>query len=112
MSHFTHVTSHDHVLCTGTLKLFSDERIGNARVLVHAGVERKRLDACFLRTQKPFCLRLRRDDDHDLGIERSFIDRIDERLEIGATSANENAYLERLGSSGLQIFTHGFSFIE
>lgn len=94
------------------LKLFSDERISNARVLVHTRVERKRLDTCFLRAQKPFRFRFRRDDDHDLGIERSCIDRIDERLEVGAASADENAYLERLGSSGLQIFIHGFSFIE
>ena len=110
--HHAHVARHDDVLGARTFEFGGNDLVGVPRVGVDLFGERKRLDARGRRALEARGRGTARDNEHDLGVERTCGDAVDEGLEVGAGARDEYADLERrellaglarCGATGLEV---------
>ena len=98
--HHAHVAGHDHVLAAALEQLVCNNLVGGDGVGVHILGQCERLDASTLGTLQALGRRTARHHKLNRSIELAGGDQVDERLQVGARTADEHANLERLGRIG------------
>ena len=103
----THVTGHNHVFSTSFLQGISNTLVSRRSVGIRLAIHHQDGNSCLFGTFNAKGVRTRRNNQADFRTERAFFNMVDERLEVRAATADQNADVQRF----LHLSNHALPFV-